>query len=241
VESGDERIKIKQQPAESEVKANEMVSSPDRIAGDSETVPVEDQEGGASDHPQLDGSDAEDSDIQQSDDNGSIAEDIDGEGSDIDGSEVEDSALEDFDYQEIINNVDFEDFIAMMTESELEQFLVEIGEKDSYVGGPTLEPTDDSSDWHVYDPHHATDVFPYNIERPAAGFQTFTLFPKLPIEIRGMIWRATFRPRRHVWSYEDGLDTCCKRVGLTHPPIALFVNKESREKALKSYKRLERS
>jgi hypothetical protein len=112
---------------------------------------------------------------------------------------------------------------------------------DGWVAGPQIEPEDDSGEgnyeYHAYGPFHATDVFAP--VRPTAKPKTFTLFPKLPIEIRRMIWRATFRPRRHVWSYEDGAGPCCKRLGLTHPPIALFVNKESREEALQCYEKLD--
>jgi hypothetical protein len=109
-----------------------------------------------------------------------------------------------------------------------------------WVSGPQIEPEDDSGEgdyeYHAYGPFHITDVFAPI--RPTAEPKAFTLFPKLPIEIRRMIWRATFRPRRHVWSYEDGAGPCCKRIGLTHPPIALFVNKESREEALQCYEKL---
>jgi hypothetical protein len=79
-----------------------------------------------------------------------------------------------------------------------------------------------------------------DVEDSTPRLQTFNLFPKLPIEIRCMIWRATFPgPQLHVWSNVDG--ACCERIGLLHLriPIALSVNKESRTEALNSYKKLE--
>lgn len=171
-----------------------------------------------------------------------IAGDSEEEDPEMDTSDVEDSEEEDFDdefYKEMIEHMDFEDLVAMMSDADFEQFLIDVGAKDTYVGGPPIEPVDDSSDYFTYGPHHVTNVFPYTLPRPAAEFRTFELFPKPPIEIRRMIWRATFRPRRHVWSYEDGTATCCRRLGLTHPPVTLFVNKESREESLKCYKKLE--
>jgi hypothetical protein len=47
----------------------------------------------------------------------------------------------------------------------------------------------------------------------------------MPVELHRKIRHATFRPRRHVWSCEDGTGPCCKLVGFAHPPVALSVNK----------------
>jgi hypothetical protein len=93
-------------------------------------------------------------------------------------------------------------------------------------------------------PYLEPEVFPSPQFNPEAQLQSFTVFPKLPIEIRRMIWRATFRPRRHVWSDEDSTLAnifCCERIKLTHPPIALSINKESREEALRCYVKLDKS
>lgn len=56
-------------------------------------------------------------------------------------------------------------------------------------------------------------------------FETFTCFLKLPIEIRLMIFKATFEPRR----VKLGI------AMITPPPIVLLLNKESRPEGLKHY------
>ena len=52
-----------------------------------------------------------------------------------------------------------------------------------------------------------------NTESSTSNLQTFELFPRLPIEIRYMIWHVTFPgPQRHVWCDLDG--ACCKLLGI---------------------------
>ena len=77
-----------------------------------------------------------------------------------------------------------------------------------------------------------------NTESSTSNLQTFELFPRLPIEIRYMIWHVTFpSPQRHVWCDLDG--ACCKLLGIFRHPIALYINRESGTEALRSYEKLE--
>ncbi|KAE9378636.1 hypothetical protein N431DRAFT_477853 [Stipitochalara longipes BDJ] len=150
---------------------------------------------------------------------GSEGEDADVETSDTDGFEIEDAA-------------DREDWVDEISEAELSD--VEVSGTD----GSQVDNYDDLRGYGYFS-CYVIEVFPSALTLRPAQLQTFKLFPKLPIEIRHMIWRATFRPRRHVWSFEDGSGPCCRRIGLTHPPIALFINKESREEALRCYVQLD--
>ena len=58
---------------------------------------------------------------------------------------------------------------------------------------------------------------------------SFTLFPRLPVELRLAIWRSTFPPPRRVF-----LD------GVRRSPIALSINHESRQLALFYYTNCDR-
>lgn len=62
---------------------------------------------------------------------------------------------------------------------------------------------------------------------------TFTLFPKLPTELRLMIWRAARPGPRTIelkWRNDIG-----RWTSIAKPPVILQVNAESREEALKHY------
>jgi len=64
-----------------------------------------------------------------------------------------------------------------------------------------------------------------NTESSTSNLQTFEHFPRLPIEIRYMIWHVTFpSPQRHVWCDLDG--ACCKLLGIFRHPIALYINQQ---------------
>jgi hypothetical protein len=75
------------------------------------------------------------------------------------------------------------------------------------------------------------------------GANTFPLFPKLPIELRNMIWRASFLPGRRI-------KVAFKRLGrlydekyshprTTHPaPVTFHVNKESRAESIRPHESL---
>jgi hypothetical protein len=69
--------------------------------------------------------------------------------------------------------------------------------------------------------------------------ETFTIFPKLPIELRRMIWRLTFPSRRMIdlTLALQHLGRFCTRRRPADPklPVALHVNQESRSIALKTY------
>ena len=76
------------------------------------------------------------------------------------------------------------------------------------------------------------DIQLYN---QAFTISEFTLFHKLPPEVRDMIWRASFRRPREV---TVSMQWKSQKEYLTSPnpsPIALRINKESRSEALKHY------
>lgn len=78
----------------------------------------------------------------------------------------------------------------------------------------------DSWDSNYWDPKWGKD--PPKVWRPY--LEKFTLFPKLPIEIRQAIWKTTLKPR--AVEIEHGVDRgFYSRV---HVPVALRVNKDSR-------------
>jgi hypothetical protein len=65
----------------------------------------------------------------------------------------------------------------------------------------------------------------------------FTLFPELPVEIRLMIWRSTFRKGVSHYLYNNG-----DELWLPYPndsPVSTRINQESRDEALKHYQILE--
>jgi hypothetical protein len=69
---------------------------------------------------------------------------------------------------------------------------------------------------------------------------TFHLFPKLPDEVKLMIWRRTFPRRTHVLFGGPPYGKSCVRVRHTPPsPISSRVNFESRQETLRHYKVLQ--
>lgn len=78
----------------------------------------------------------------------------------------------------------------------------------------------------------------FAVDGSTPGAELLESFPKLPIEIRHMIWWATFAERRlHVWLPNTG--KCCSSIARSKPPMALFINHESRAIALNFFDRLE--
>jgi hypothetical protein len=71
-------------------------------------------------------------------------------------------------------------------------------------------------------------------DQHVAGEATFTLFRKLPVELRRMIWRRCLPDSRIVEIMWDEMTGFCRSP--CPLPIALSVNKESREVALGFYK-----
>jgi hypothetical protein len=73
--------------------------------------------------------------------------------------------------------------------------------------------------------------------------ESFTLFPKLPIELRLKIWRLALPPGRHVKMdlshHFSESPTAPEYVTMKEdehsPPITLYVNRESREETLRHY------
>ena len=57
--------------------------------------------------------------------------------------------------------------------------------------------------------------------------ETFTCFPKLPFELRRIIWKQTFPASRYM-----------REFYLPHEPIALRVNREARAVAMEHYERV---
>jgi hypothetical protein len=84
-------------------------------------------------------------------------------------------------------------------------------------------------------PDPKQELSPQNLGRK---LETFTCFPKLPPELRWMIWRLTF-PGRRMIDFALSVPRTAKLVGrrATDPklPIALYVNQESRSISLKTY------
>jgi hypothetical protein len=79
--------------------------------------------------------------------------------------------------------------------------------------------------------HNIIDAQP-----PAATFESFTLFPKLSVEIRLKIWRLSFPNSRKVefrWVVINPFDMLLAAVATN--PITLYVNQESREETLRFY------
>ncbi|KAN0115516.1 hypothetical protein V8E51_005060 [Hyaloscypha variabilis] len=186
--------------------------------------PESDHEGSQIEHFDGERFDSENSDGKAAEVNGSST------GSDGGFGELDDNHAKDFNSKGAeLKNLDEDD-----SERESEAF-----EDPGVCDYPKL-----ALDVPIYRPYLEPEVFPSPPFNPEAQLQSFTVFPKLPIEIRRMIWRATFRPRRHVWSDEDSTLAnifCCERIKLTHPPIALSINKESREEVLRCYVKLDKS
>jgi len=79
--------------------------------------------------------------------------------------------------------------------------------------------------------HNIIDAQP-----PTATFESFTLFPKLSVEIRLKIWRLSFPNCRKVelrWVVINPFDMLLAAVATN--PITLYVNQESREETLRFY------
>ena len=70
--------------------------------------------------------------------------------------------------------------------------------------------------------------------------ESFTLFPKLPIELRLRIWRLTFPPSRVLKIPVVPSRPSLQRQLSACNPVALFVNHESRSEALRLYRPLMR-
>jgi hypothetical protein len=64
---------------------------------------------------------------------------------------------------------------------------------------------------------------------------TFHPFPKIPLEIRIMIWRETFPRSRHTWAFRLGNMSCCDILQYPLPPITACINQESRSETLRKY------
>ena len=79
--------------------------------------------------------------------------------------------------------------------------------------------------------HNILDVQPR-----AATFESFTLFPKLPIEVRLKIWRLAFPTNRKLelhFVIINQFDILLAAVSSN--PVTLYVNQESREETLRFY------
>jgi hypothetical protein len=75
-----------------------------------------------------------------------------------------------------------------------------------------------------------------DVQPRAATFESFTLFPKLPIEVKLKIWRLTFPTNRKLefcWHIINPFDMLLAAVATN--PITLSVNQESREETLRVY------
>lgn len=78
-----------------------------------------------------------------------------------------------------------------------------------------------------------------------SSFETFTLFPKLPAELRLAIWTLTLPGRRYfelrstlAVDEEDSTDweiTTWHIIGVDKAPVAFFICQESRAEVLKTY------
>jgi hypothetical protein len=67
---------------------------------------------------------------------------------------------------------------------------------------------------------------------------TFRLFPKLPLELRLMIWRKSFPEARRIRMFANGSDHP-RQFKLPIPPIASRINRESHRETLKYYQIVE--
>jgi hypothetical protein len=74
---------------------------------------------------------------------------------------------------------------------------------------------------------------------PAATFESFTLFPKFPLEIKLKIWRLTFPANRKIefcWHVINPFDMLLAAVATN--PITLYIDQESREETLRFYEKV---
>jgi len=71
----------------------------------------------------------------------------------------------------------------------------------------------------LFAPHHVTDVFASAVCTSSGKAPAVHTLLADAIELRRKVRHATFRPRRHVWSCEDGTGPCCKLVGFAHHPL----------------------
>jgi hypothetical protein len=74
------------------------------------------------------------------------------------------------------------------------------------------------------------------VQPRAATFESFTLFPKLPVEVRLKIWRLSFPNNRKLelhFVIINPFDILLAAVSTN--PAALYVNQESREETLRFY------
>ena len=71
--------------------------------------------------------------------------------------------------------------------------------------------------------------------------RTFQQFARLPIEIRLMVWRATFPKDKSnttlVFELEEGMRACMRDRHYKCSPVSLYINQESRNETLKYYRR----
>lgn len=76
----------------------------------------------------------------------------------------------------------------------------------------------------------------------ATNIDAFHLFPRLPIELRLLIWEASFTPRIHrhaVFTKNRRLGNFnSSTVASLNAPVTLQVNQEARQFTLRQYKRL---
>lgn len=87
--------------------------------------------------------------------------------------------------------------------------------------------------------------------QPSYTLNTFDVFPKLPIELRHKIWKYTFPGRRYVcmdiiFCGDSGTlgERCSRYDHLSETeqlPIALSINRESRQETLRTYSLFYRS
>jgi hypothetical protein len=64
---------------------------------------------------------------------------------------------------------------------------------------------------------------------------TFTLFPKLPTELRLKIWKHARQPRIIRFKYKSNNSSWSHLRAIAKPPVLFQVNREAREAALKIY------
>ena len=95
-----------------------------------------------------------------------------------------------------------------------------------------------TTSWSLSAPQHVKDVFSgtYCTSQPQLNLvpSKFTFFPKLPSELRVMVWRHSMPGARIVelfWNEDTGICT-----STCPPPITLSISREARSVALAYYK-----
>jgi len=74
------------------------------------------------------------------------------------------------------------------------------------------------------------------VQPRAATFESFTLFPKLPIEVRLKIWRLAFPTNRKLELHFVTINQFdILLAAVSSNPVTLYVNQESREETLRFY------